>query len=75
MSGTLIIVSAPSGAGKTSLVNALVEDTEKLMVSVSYTTRAMRNGEEHGKSYHFIDESTYSQMQESGRFSRTCTCF
>lgn len=68
MSGTLIIVSAPSGAGKTSLVSALVENSERLMVSVSYTTRTQRPNEEQGKSYHFIDESTFKQMQDSGAF-------
>jgi guanylate kinase len=68
MSGTLIIVSAPSGAGKTSLVNALLECSDRLMVSCSYTTRPKRANENNGKAYHFIDESTYEQMQQTGAF-------
>ena len=68
MSGTLIIISAPSGAGKTSLVNALLLDEKKLEVSVSYTTRPKRAKEEKGKAYHFIDEATFEQMQGSGAF-------
>jgi len=52
--GTLYIVSAPSGAGKTSLVNALIDSTEELVVSVSHTTRAPRPGEESGVHYHFV---------------------
>jgi guanylate kinase len=52
--GTLYIFSAPSGAGKTSLVKALLEATPDLAVSVSHTTRAMRPGEEDGVHYHFI---------------------
>ncbi|MAP29594.1 MAG: guanylate kinase, partial [Pseudomonas sp.] len=51
--GTLYIVSAPSGAGKTSLVKALIELTPNLQVSVSHTTRAMRPGEVDGVNYHF----------------------
>jgi guanylate kinase len=60
--GTLYIFSAPSGAGKTSLVTELVKSTERLMVSVSHTTRAMRPGEENGVHYHFIDVSTFEKM-------------
>ncbi len=60
--GTLYIFSAPSGAGKTSLVTELVKSTDRLMVSVSHTTRAMRPGEENGVHYHFIDVATFENM-------------
>jgi len=67
-SGTLYIFSAPSGAGKTSLVKALVESSQDLAVSVSHTTRAMRSGEEDGVHYHFIDVPAFQQMVESEQF-------
>ena len=60
--GTLYTVSAPSGAGKTSLVGALIERTGQLRVSVSHTTRARRPGEEDGVNYHFVSESVFDQM-------------
>jgi len=60
--GTLYIISAPSGAGKTSLVKALLEATNDISVSVSHTTRAMRPGEEEGKDYHFTDIATFKSM-------------
>jgi len=60
--GTLYTVSAPSGAGKTSLVNALLERCPDLQVSISHTTRAMRPGEEDGVNYHFVGESEFTAM-------------
>ena len=66
--GTLYTVSAPSGAGKTSLVNALIERTLNLRVSVSHTTRPMRPGEEDGINYHFVDENTFTRMLERAEF-------
>ncbi len=65
---TLYIFSAPSGAGKTSLVTALVEATDKLIVSVSHTTRAKREGEVDGLHYHFIDVATYEKMVADDAF-------
>ena len=65
---TLFIVSAPSGAGKTSLVKALLESTPDLVVSVSHTTRAMRPGERDGVDYHFVDVETFRGMVEAGAF-------
>ncbi len=62
------MVSAPSGAGKTSLLKALLEQDEMLHVSVSYTTRPQRPGEEEGKDYHFVDEETFLQMVDEGAF-------
>ncbi|SFI11942.1 guanylate kinase [Modicisalibacter xianhensis] len=66
--GTLYIVSAPSGAGKTSLVRALLERLDDIQVSVSHTTRAMRSGEADGINYHFVDEATFKRMIERGDF-------
>ncbi|GHB00889.1 guanylate kinase [Modicisalibacter luteus] len=66
--GTLYIVSAPSGAGKTSLVRALLNRVEDIQVSVSHTTRAMRPGEVDGVNYHFVDEATFKRMIERGDF-------
>ena len=66
--GTLFTVSAPSGAGKTSLVRALVAHEPQLMVSVSHTTRAMRPGEENGVNYHFCDRPAFEVMLGDGDF-------
>jgi guanylate kinase len=66
--GTLYTVSAPSGAGKTSLVNALLEGTPDLCVSISHTTRAMRPGEVDGVNYHFVSEETFLAMLERAEF-------
>ena len=68
MSGTLYIFSAPSGAGKTSLVKALLEQTPGIEVSVSHTTRAPRPGEENGRHYHFTDIASFEKMVEANAF-------
>jgi len=67
-SGTLYIVSAPSGAGKTSLVTALTKDDQQIRVSVSHTTRAMRPGEEHGVNYHFVVHEEFEALIQQGDF-------
>lgn len=66
--GTLYTVSAPSGAGKTSLVKALVESTTDVKVSVSHTTRAKRPGETDNIDYHFIDSARFEEMINEGAF-------
>jgi guanylate kinase len=66
--GNLFVVVAPSGAGKTSLVNALLDQETKIRLSVSYTTRAPRPGEKHGRDYHFVDRPTFEKMIASGDF-------
>lgn len=66
--GTLYIVSAPSGAGKTSLVKALIDDTDNIMVSVSHTTRVMRDGEKEGVDYHFVKQEEFLSMVDGGDF-------
>jgi len=68
MNGNLIVVAAPSGAGKTSLVNALLADDPNTILSVSYTTRAPRPGERDGREYHFVDLATFDAMRERGEF-------
>ena len=62
MQGNLFIVSAPSGAGKTSLVRAMMERLGHVAFSVSHTTRAMRPGEQDGRDYHFVDIPTFEAM-------------
>jgi guanylate kinase len=66
--GTLYIVSAPSGAGKTSLLKALLTLDRSLVLSVSHTTRAMRPGEADGVHYHFVSRKVFQAMREAGRF-------
>jgi guanylate kinase len=64
--GVLFIVSAPSGAGKTSLVHALCTADPQVAVSVSYTTRAPRPGEDAGRHYHFVTRAQFERMLERG---------
>lgn len=66
--GKLIIVTAPSGAGKTTLVSAVVESDEQLCVSISHTTRPKRPNEVDGVNYHFIDEAEFLNMLQDGDF-------
>jgi len=66
--GMLLVVSAPSGAGKTSLVNALVASDPNIVVSVSHTTRARRGSERDGEDYFFIDAPEFAQMLDAGEF-------
>ncbi len=66
--GTLYIFSAPSGAGKTSLVKALLAKIDGIEVSVSHTTRAMRPGEQDGADYHFINKDEFENLVEADAF-------
>jgi guanylate kinase len=66
--GTLYIISAPSGAGKTSLVKALLERLSDVAVSVSHTTRAPRPGEQHGVDYHYINKVEFERLVKCGEF-------
>jgi guanylate kinase len=68
MSGTLFVLSAPSGAGKTSLVKALLQSTAGLVVSVSHTTRPMRPGEADGVNYHFVNVERFKAMLDDSDF-------
>ena len=68
MNGSLYIISAPSGAGKSSLTEKLIEADKSILLSVSYTTRAPRSGEVDGRNYHFIDKPRFLAMLERGEF-------
>jgi len=67
-SGNLFIVTAPSGAGKTSLVRALLAADSRTRLSISFTTRAMRPGEIAGVDYHFVGDARFLEMLEAGDF-------
>ena len=73
--GSLYTISAPSGAGKTSLVAALVKSLSDVCVSVSHTTRPRRPGEECGVNYHFTDRSTFTTMLSAGEFLESAEVF
>lgn len=66
--GSLIVVSAPSGAGKTTLVRLLLERDPQVRLSVSYTTRSPRPGEQDGREYNFVDIATFGAMRDRGDF-------
>jgi len=66
--GCLFVVTAPSGAGKSSLIDALLKEDPRLRLSVSYTTRAPRPGEQDGREYHFVDEAAFLEMLGRGEF-------
>jgi guanylate kinase len=73
--GNLYIVSAPSGAGKTSLVNALVQRVTDLQVSISHTTRPCRPGEVDGVNYHFTSREQFERMLEANAFLESAEVF
>ncbi|MDB6159038.1 MAG: guanylate kinase [Gammaproteobacteria bacterium] len=64
--GRLFVIAAPSGAGKTSLVKALLERKPELHVSISYTTRKMRPTEEDGREYHFVSVADFERLVQQG---------
>ena len=73
--GNLFLVSAPSGAGKTSLVNAALAQDTQLVVSVSHTTRPARGGEVDGENYYFVDEQSFVQMIADDNFVEHANVF
>ena len=73
--GSLFIIAAPSGGGKTSLVNALLRQDPRLTISVSHTTRAPRPGEIDGEHYHFVSKDDYQKMVENGEFMEHAVVF
>ena len=73
--GRLFVIAAPSGAGKTSLVRALMERVPVLRFSISYTTRARRPTEEHGRDYFFVGKDEFSRMVDAGEFLEHATVF
>ncbi|HWR95883.1 MAG TPA: guanylate kinase [Arenimonas sp.] len=68
MRGTLYIVAAPSGAGKSSIVNAVLKRVDDVALSISYTSRAPRPGERHAQHYHFISKPEFERMIAEGQF-------
>ena len=66
--GCLFVIAAPSGGGKTSLVNALLAREPGIRLSVSYTTRSPRPGEHEGVHYHFVDEARFASLRDAGEF-------
>jgi len=68
MKGKLFVITAPSGAGKSSLIKALLEDDPSLKLSTSYTTRPPRPGEQNGREYHFVKDSEFLEMRSRGEF-------
>lgn len=71
----LFVISAPSGAGKTSLVKELVRDVPDVTFSVSYTTRPQRNGEVNGRDYFFVSRAGFEAMVEAGEFLESARVF
>jgi len=73
--GSLYIISAPSGAGKTSLVKALIAADSRVTVSISHTTRTQRPGEEDGVNYHFVDRKAFQAMIDEDAFLEKAEVF
>ncbi len=73
--GHLFVISAPSGAGKTSLIHALVESDHLLQVSISYTTRPRREAETSGVHYYFVDPKTFAAMRDGDEFLEWASVF
>jgi len=68
MSGLLFVITAPSGAGKTSLIDAVLKEDPGVRLSISYTTRRPRSGEQNGREYHFVDNAKFDAMLAAGEF-------
>ncbi len=75
MLGTLYIISAPSGCGKTSLVNAMLQSASNMLLSISYTTRAMRPGEQDGVNYHYVTPEAFDEIAVAEQFLESANVF
>ena len=73
--GLMLVLSSPSGAGKTTLARRLLEADPGVVPSISCTTRKQRKGEVEGRDYHFIDRETFARMRESGEFLEWAVVF
>ena len=71
----LFVIAAPSGAGKTTLVHAVVQKHPELRFSISYTTRPQRRNEAHGVDYMFVDKETFEALREQGEMLESATVF
>jgi guanylate kinase len=73
--GLMLVLSSPSGAGKTTIARKLLEQHPGIEISVSHTTRKMRKGERDGKDYHFVDHDTFTKMRDHGDFLEWAVVF
>ncbi len=73
--GILFVIAAASGTGKTTLAKALLKQDLNLSASVSYTTRPMRSDEKDGKSYHFVSDDTFKELEDEGIFIESATVY
>ena len=73
--GLMLVLSSPSGAGKTTIARRLREEDNSIEMSISHTTRPRRNGEKNGKDYHFVDRETFTRMRDQGEFLEWAVVF
>jgi guanylate kinase len=73
--GIMLVLSSPSGAGKTTIARRLCDEEPGIAISVSHTTRKKRKGETEGKDYHFVDKETFAQMRDAGAFLEWAVVF
>ncbi len=73
--GLMLVLSSPSGAGKTTIARRILDDDSGIAPSISHTTRAKRKGEVDGKDYHFVDKNRFSQMRDAGAFLEWAVVF
>jgi guanylate kinase len=73
--GLMLVLSSPSGAGKTTLARRLLEDEPGIAMSISHTTRKKRKGEKEGTDYHFVDKETFTRMRDQGEFLEWAVVF
>lgn len=73
--GLMLVLSSPSGAGKTTIARRLLDEDGDLALSISHTTRPKRKGETDGKDYHFIDKGTFTRMRDQGAFLEWAVVF
>ncbi|MCE2992975.1 MAG: guanylate kinase [Alphaproteobacteria bacterium] len=73
--GVMVVISSPSGAGKTTLANLVLQSDKHIHPSISYTTREKRPGEVHGTHYYFTDRATFKQMEQDSKFLESAEVF
>jgi guanylate kinase len=73
--GLMLVLSSPSGAGKTTIARRLRDEDKSIEMSISHTTRQRRNGEKDGKDYHFVDRETFTRMRDQGEFLEWAVVF
>jgi len=73
--GLMLVLSSPSGAGKTTLARRLLDEEPDIEISISHTTRPLRKGEKDGQDYHFVDRDTFTRMRDHGEFMEWAVVF